>query len=51
MSQSEQLFVAQTKGTEFTLYAVMKKMGIPLTRRQAELQAYLESKYLPVAKK
>ncbi len=48
MSQSEQIFVAKTKGTQFTLYAVCKAMGIPLTEEQKKFQDYLESKYPPV---
>lgn len=45
MSRSGQAFVAATEGTEFTMYAVMKKLGIPLTKGQEECQAYLERTY------
>ena len=45
MSRSGQLFVAQTWGTGFTLYAVMKVLGIPLSKEQEKFQAYLEAHY------
>lgn len=45
MSKSGQLFIAQTQGTEFTLYAVMKKLGIPLSKEQQEFQEKLEKQY------
>lgn len=48
MSKSGSLFIAQTQGTAFTMYAVMKAMGIPLSKEQAEFQAYLERTYPPV---
>ncbi len=48
MSKSGQAFVASTEGTQFTLYAVCKAMGIPLTKEQEAFQRYLESKYPPV---
>ena len=51
MSKSGQAFVAATEGTEFTLYSIMRKMGIPLSEEQAKFQAYLESKYPPVVNK
>ena len=47
MSRSGNLFIAQTEGTQFTMYAVMRKMGLPLTEEQEKFQAYLESKYPP----
>lgn len=47
MSKSGQLFIAQTQGTRFTLYAVMRALGIPLSKEQAEFQAYLEAHYPP----
>ena len=45
MSRSGNEFTAQTQGAQFTLYAVMKAMDIPLTESQAEFQEYLEKKY------
>lgn len=48
MSKSGQEFVAKTEGTQSTLYAVCRAMGIPLTKEQEEFQAYLESRYPPV---
>ena len=51
MSKSGQAFVAATEGTQSTLYAACKAMGIPLTKEQEGFQAYLESKYPPVVSK
>lgn len=48
MSKSGQAYVAATEGTEFTLYSMMKMMGIPLSKEQEEFQAYLERTYPPV---
>ena len=48
MSKSEQAFVAATQGTQFTLYATMKAMGIPLSEEQKKVQAHLERLYPPV---
>lgn len=45
MSRSGQAFVAATDGHQFTMYAVMKMMGLPLTKEQEEFQAYLERIY------
>ena len=45
MSKTGKEFIAQTEGTEFTMYAVMRRLGITLSKEQAEFQAYLESKY------
>lgn len=45
MSKSGQAFVAATEGHQFTMYAVMKAMGIPLTKEQEDCQAYLERTY------
>jgi len=45
MSRSGNEYIAATQGPEFTLYAAMKRMGIPLTEGQAEYQAELEEKY------
>ena len=51
MSQSGQEFVAATEGHIFTMYAVAKAMGLPLTERQEKFQAYLERKYPAVVVK
>lgn len=45
MSRSGQAFVAATRGHKFTLYAVMRLMGIPLSKEQEKFQAYLERTY------
>lgn len=51
MSKSGQTFVAKTEGTQFTLYAMCKAMGISLSKEQEEFQAYLEKTYPPVIEK
>jgi len=45
MSKSGNEFIARTQGTQFTLYAVCKAMGIPLTESQEKFQTHLERKY------
>ncbi len=45
MSKSGQAFVAATEGHQFTLYAVCRLLGLPLTKEQEEFQAYLERTY------
>ena len=45
MSKSGQAFVAATEGHQFTMYAVMRAMGLPLTEEQEKFQAYLERTY------
>lgn len=45
MSRSGQAFVAATEGHRFTMYAVMRATGIPLSKEQEEFQAYLERTY------
>tara|TARA_Y100000310_G_C20090413_1_gene537981 strand:+ start:51 stop:215 length:165 start_codon:yes stop_codon:yes gene_type:complete len=45
MSRSGSEFIARTEGHSFTLYAVCKAMGIPLSKDQEEFQAYLERTY------
>ena len=50
MSRSGQEFVASTEGSQFTMYAVMIALGLPLTEEQAKFQAYLERKYPAVVK-
>lgn len=45
MSKSGNEFIARTQGTQFTLYAVCKALGIPLTKEQEKFQNYLEKKY------
>lgn len=47
MSKSGQAFVAATEGSQSTMYAVMKKLGIPLSKEQEEFQAKLERLYPP----
>lgn len=51
MSKSGQTFVAATEGTQFTLYAMCRALGIPLSKEQEEFQAELERKYPPVVPK
>lgn len=51
MSRSGQAYVAATEGHQFTMYAVMRKMGIPLSKEQEECQAYLERTYPAVVRK
>jgi len=45
MSRSGQAFVAATQGHQFTMYAMMRMMGIPLSEEQEKFQAYLERTY------
>ena len=45
MSKSGQAFVAATQGYQFTMYVMMRMMGIPLSKEQEEFQAYLERTY------
>ena len=45
MGKSGQAFVAATQGHSFTMYAVMRMMGIPLSEEQEKCQAYLERTY------
>ena len=45
MSRSGQAFVAATEGTQYTLYAAMRRMGIPLSPEQEKFQSYLEAHY------
>ena len=51
MSRSSNLFIAQTQGFGFTMYAVMRALGLPLTKEQEEFQSYLERKYSTVVDK
>jgi len=51
MSKSGQAFVAATEGAQFTMYAVMRAMGLPLTEEQEKFQAYLERTYPAVVMK
>lgn len=51
MSKSGQAFVAATEGHRFTMYAMMKAMGLPLSKEQEEFQAYLERTYPAVVEK
>ena len=45
MSKSGQAFVAATQGHQFTMYAVMRRLGIYLTEEQEKFQSYLERTY------
>ena len=45
MSKSGQAYVAATMGHQFTMYSVMRAMGLPLTEEQEKFQAYLERTY------
>lgn len=51
MSKSEQQFVAETEGTAFTMYAIMRSLGLPLSEYQERFQAELERMYPPVVSK
>jgi len=51
MSRSGQAFVASTEGHQFTMYAMMRMMGLPLSEEQEKFQAYLERTYPAVVKK
>ena len=45
MGKMGQLYIAQTLGTDFTLYAAMRKLGIPLSLEQEKCQQQLEKLY------
>lgn len=45
MSRSGNAFIAATQGHQFTMYAMMRMMGIPLSEEQEKFQAYLERTY------
>lgn len=45
MSYSGQMFVASTEGSQMTLYAAMRRMGIPLSPEQERCQNMLEKMY------
>jgi len=51
MSRSGQAFIAATDGHQFTMYAVMRAMGLPLTEEQEKFQAYLERTYPAIVEK
>lgn len=51
MSKSGQAYVAATEGSMFTMYAVMRAMGIPLSPEQERVQQMLEKRYPSVARK
>ena len=51
MSRSGSVFIAATEGHQFTMYAVMRALGLPLTKEQEEFQAYLERTYPAVVEK
>ena len=45
MSKSGNWYIASIYGSDHTLYAAMRKMGIPLTPGQEKCQAALEKMY------
>jgi len=45
MSRSGNWFIASTQGADCTLYAAMRKMGVPLTPSQEACQSQLEKMY------
>jgi len=45
MSRSGNWYIAETQGPQFTLYAAMRKLGIPLTPSQEACQSQLEKMY------
>jgi len=47
MSKSGNAYIAATQGTNHTLYAAMKAMGIKLSKEQEECQKELERRYPP----
>ena len=51
MSRSGQAFVAATEGHQFTMYAAMRVLGIPLSEEQEKFQAYLERTYPAIVEK
>ena len=51
MSKSGNWYIAATEGTEFTLYSMMRKLGIPLTKEQEEFQNQLERRFPPIISK
>jgi len=51
MSKSGQAFVAATEGHSFTMYSMMRAMGIPPSEEQEKFQAYLERTYPAVVEK
>ena len=51
MSRSGQAFVAATEGHQFTMYAMMRMTGIPLSEEQEKFQAYLEKTYPAIVEK
>jgi len=51
MSRSGQAFIAATDGSQFTMYSVMRALGLPLTEEQEKFQSYLERRYPPVVNK
>ena len=51
MSRSGSAYIAATEGHQFTMYAVMRAMGLPLSKEQEEFQTYLEKTYPAVVNK
>lgn len=50
MSKSGQAYIAATQGHQFTMYSMMRMLGIPLSEEQEKFQAYLERTYPAVVK-
>jgi hypothetical protein len=51
MGKSSNTFIAATEGASFTMYSMMKALGIPLSKEQEEFQTYLERTYPAVVSK
>lgn len=45
MGMEKQIGIAQELGSQFTLYAVMRSLGIELSPEQERRQEYLEKNY------
>ena len=45
MGMSGQAYIAKTMGTQFTMYAAMRGLGIPLSEQQQKCQEHLEKIY------
>ena len=51
MSRSSNWFIAATQGSDMTLYAALRKMGITLTPSQEACQKELERRYPPTCRR
>ena len=45
MSRSNNWYIAAIEGPQFTLYAVCKLLGVPLSESQEKFQQFLEGEY------